>query len=171
MIALNVRRRVNGVVARRKFDEREKTRDRRLVGVDSETEAGEFAVRVVVILDRKAELFQVVRALHPTRGFAGGLHRREEEPDQNTDDGDDDQQFDESKTVETKFFSRHKTTSINNIKIKKGAGVKRRNDAEKKKEIESDFHFLILTDAASQVKRFCKKMTSNRNFVRNATQN
>ena len=94
MIFFVARRRVDGVVAGRLFDEGEHARDRRLVVVDPEPEAGELAVGVVVVLDRQSELLQVVRALHPTRGFAGRLNRREKEPDQDTDDGDNDQKFD-----------------------------------------------------------------------------
>jgi len=43
-------------------------------------------------------LLEIVRALHPTRGFAGRLHRREKKTDQNTDDRDDDEEFDKSET-------------------------------------------------------------------------
>ena len=56
-------------------------------------------MRVGVILNRQRVLFEVVRALHPTRGLAGRLNRRKEQTDQDTDDRDDDQQFDEGKTA------------------------------------------------------------------------
>ena len=59
----------------------------------------EAVVRVVIAVHRQADLLHVVRALHPTRGFAGRLNRREKQTDQNTDDGDNDEKFDEGKTV------------------------------------------------------------------------
>jgi len=46
-------------------------------------------------MHRQADLLHVVRALHTTRGFASGLDRRKEQTDQNTDNGDDDEKFDE----------------------------------------------------------------------------
>jgi len=36
--------------------------------------------------------------LHPTRGFASRLNRREKKTDQDTDNGDDDEKFDEGET-------------------------------------------------------------------------
>ncbi len=48
-------------------------------------------VRIVEVLDRKPELFQVVRALHPARRFTGRLDSGKEQADQNTDDRDNDQ--------------------------------------------------------------------------------
>jgi hypothetical protein len=53
----------------------------------------------VVVLDGQPELFQVVRALHTTGGFASGLNGREKQTDQNTDDRDDDQKFDKGEAL------------------------------------------------------------------------
>jgi len=41
----------------------------------------------------------VVTALHAASRFASGLHGRQQQRDQNADDGDNHQQFDQSKTV------------------------------------------------------------------------
>ena len=56
-------------------------------------------VLVGVGLASQRQLFQVVRALHTTGRFARRLNGRQEQTDQNPDNRDDDQQFDESKTV------------------------------------------------------------------------
>jgi hypothetical protein len=40
-------------------------------------------------------LFEVVRALHPTGGLAGRLNRREKQTDQNPNNSDNNQKFDE----------------------------------------------------------------------------
>jgi hypothetical protein len=45
--------------------------------------------------DGQAELLEIVRTLCPPRRFAGGLHGRQQESHQNTDDGNDNQQFDQ----------------------------------------------------------------------------
>ena len=52
-------------------------------------------VRVLEVLNRETELFQVVRALHASSRFARRLDGRQEKPDQNADDRDDDEKFDQ----------------------------------------------------------------------------
>ena len=54
-------------------------------------------MRVGEVLNAKAQLLHVVRALHTTSGFASGLNSREKEPDKNADDGDDDEKLNERK--------------------------------------------------------------------------
>jgi hypothetical protein len=54
-------------------------------------------VRVVIILNAQTILLEVVAALHSAGGFAGGLHGRQEEGDQDADDRDHDQQLDQRK--------------------------------------------------------------------------
>ena len=54
----------------------------------------EIAVRVVIHLQREAELFDVVKALAPPGSFAGRLNRGQQECHQNADDRNHDQQFD-----------------------------------------------------------------------------
>jgi hypothetical protein len=46
---------------------------------------------------RQTQLLQIVRALHPSRRFAGRLHGRKQQGNQNADDRDDDQKLDERK--------------------------------------------------------------------------
>ena len=56
-------------------------------------------MRVVVMVGGQAELLEVVAALHTAGGLAGRLHRRQEQPNQDADDGDHDQQLDERKAA------------------------------------------------------------------------
>jgi hypothetical protein len=53
--------------------------------------------RIVMILKRQTELLQVVLALHAPSRFARGLHRWEQQCNQDTDDRNYHQQFDERK--------------------------------------------------------------------------
>jgi hypothetical protein len=41
------------------------------------------------------ELLEIISATHSSRGLSSRLNRRQQECNQNTDDGDDNQQFDE----------------------------------------------------------------------------
>jgi hypothetical protein len=50
-------------------------------------------------MHRQNDLPHVVRALRPASGFAGGLHRRQEQSNEDADDGDDDEQLDERETA------------------------------------------------------------------------
>ncbi len=56
---------------------------------------GKPAVRFVVVVQRQANLLEVIPALKSPGGFPGRLHRGEQERDQDTDDGDHHQQFDQ----------------------------------------------------------------------------
>ena len=46
---------------------------------------------VVMVLNREADLLQIVLTLRASRRFAGGLNRRQQEGDQDPDDRDHDQ--------------------------------------------------------------------------------
>ena len=46
-------------------------------------------------MQAEAKLLQVVGALGPPGGLAGGLHRRQQQRNQNRNDGDDHQQLDQ----------------------------------------------------------------------------
>jgi hypothetical protein len=50
-------------------------------------------------VDRKRKLFEVVGALHAPSRLASGLDGREQKSHQNTDNGDDDQKFDQGKAT------------------------------------------------------------------------
>jgi hypothetical protein len=52
-----------------------------------------------IIVDGQADLPKVIGAGTATRGFAGGLHSRQEEADQDPDDGDDNQKLHERKCM------------------------------------------------------------------------
>jgi hypothetical protein len=53
----------------------------------------------MVLMDRQANLLEVVDALHPSGCLARRLDGGQEQGDQNADDGDDDQQLDERETA------------------------------------------------------------------------
>ncbi len=55
------------------------------------------AVRPLIIVNGDADLFEIVVALSPPRGFASRLNSGEQQRNQHRDDRDDDQQFDQSK--------------------------------------------------------------------------
>jgi hypothetical protein len=63
----------------------------------------------VEVVQREDELFLIVRALRSPRGFAGGLHSRQQQSDQDSDDGNDHQQLDEREAlaVATGLIGRH----------------------------------------------------------------
>jgi hypothetical protein len=60
---------------------------------------------------RQCKLLEAVLALGPPRGFAGRLHRGQEQGDQHTDDGDDDEQLNQRKAAR-KRGSAHKSPAI-----------------------------------------------------------
>jgi hypothetical protein len=51
---------------------------------------------IVVVVQREADLFEVVLALRAPCGFPRLLHGRQQQRDQDRNDRDDDEQFDES---------------------------------------------------------------------------
>ena len=55
--------------------------------------------RVVIVLQRQANLLEMVAALHAAGGLAGGLHGGQQQRDQHADDGDHHQQLDKSETT------------------------------------------------------------------------
>ena len=66
----------------------------------------EAADGIVVVVQRQADLLQVVGALHPIGGLAHLLHRRQQHADQDADDGDDHQQLDQGKSPTLPRFPR-----------------------------------------------------------------
>jgi hypothetical protein len=52
---------------------------------------GERSPRIVMVLDRNADLLQIVLTLRASRRFAGGLNRRQQKGDQDPDDRDHNQ--------------------------------------------------------------------------------
>ncbi|OYV85460.1 MAG: hypothetical protein B7Z73_13535 [Planctomycetia bacterium 21-64-5] len=53
----------------------------------------------MIVGQRQADLLEVIVAVGAARGFAGGLHRRQQQRDQQTDDGDHHEQLDQGKGV------------------------------------------------------------------------
>jgi hypothetical protein len=70
-----------------------------------------------------ADLLEIVATLRATRGFAGGLHGRQQERDQNRDNRNHNQQFDQS---ETSTHSRHEMKPFQKERKKKVSGSKLR---------------------------------------------
>ena len=50
-------------------------------------------------LQCQPDLLEIVHALGSPARFAGGIDRRHQQPDEYADDGDDDQELDERKTL------------------------------------------------------------------------
>jgi hypothetical protein len=59
----------------------------------------ELSGAALVVHEGDADLVQVIGALSPPRRFTRRLHGRQQKGDQHPDDGDDDQELDERKTV------------------------------------------------------------------------
>src|SRR5262245_9636434 len=57
-------------------------------GSEHDSRGGQAFLHVVIVLDREADLFQVVLALGTAARFARRLHRRQEQAYQNANDGD-----------------------------------------------------------------------------------
>src|SRR5260370_887411 len=56
---------------------------------------GEGAVEVVIVVQGKAQLLQVIHALRPPRGLPSRLYGGEQQGDEDRDDGDDNQKLDQ----------------------------------------------------------------------------
>ena len=65
---------------------------------DHRARRGQRVVRVVIVLDGKSELLEVVRALHAARGLASGLNGGKKQTDQDTDDRDNNEQLNKGET-------------------------------------------------------------------------
>ena len=57
----------------------------------------------MIVVQRQAELLEVVDALGPAGGLARRLDRGQEQADQDGDDGDDDQQLDQGEAGTTRL--------------------------------------------------------------------
>jgi hypothetical protein len=66
----------------------------------------------MVSVHGQCELFEIVAALHASRGFASGLHRRKQQGDQDANDRNHDQELDQGKTVILSPEKFHCTVSI-----------------------------------------------------------
>ena len=58
-----------------------------------------ISVGIVIGMERQAQLFEVIGALHTPCGFASGLNGGQKKGDQNSDDRDDDKKFDKSEAI------------------------------------------------------------------------
>ena len=62
---------------------------------------GEVVPEVVIVVQREAQLLQIVGALGLPRGLARRLHRRQQQRNEDSDDRDDDQKLDQRKCART----------------------------------------------------------------------
>jgi hypothetical protein len=65
-------------------------------------------MRVVVVVQGQADLLQVILALRAARRFAGLLHGRQQQCNQNGDNRNDDQQLNQCESATATNVSRHK---------------------------------------------------------------
>ena len=63
--------------------------------------AGNTVLLLVIVVNRKPELLQVVRALGPAGCLASGLHSRQEQVRSDRDDSDHDQELDQGEALRT----------------------------------------------------------------------
>ena len=54
---------------------------------------------VVKVVNGQPDLFEMVLALHPAGRLSSGLHRWQKQGDEHADNGNDDEEFDERKSV------------------------------------------------------------------------
>ncbi len=92
---------------------REPTRTTITVGVGIQVARWERLIGVVVVVQSDAELLQVVLTLRPPGGFPGLLNSRQQQSDENGDDRNDNEQFDQRKSVSS--VSNHKKCSEKNV--------------------------------------------------------
>jgi hypothetical protein len=59
---------------------------------------GKSTAGIVIVVQRKSNLLEVVGTLHSSCGFTGGLHSGQEQSNENADNGDDDEEFNEGET-------------------------------------------------------------------------
>ena len=61
----------------------------------------------VIVVNCETDLLEIIAATHPPRGLTGGLNRRQQQPHENANDGDDDEQFHECETDVSNLISFH----------------------------------------------------------------
>lgn len=64
---------------------------------------GDASLSVGEVLDGETELFQVICALHTTGRFTSRLNGGKEEADEDTDNGDNNEEFHQGETMLTRF--------------------------------------------------------------------
>jgi len=67
----------------------------------------EGVVGVVIVVERDADLLQVIRAIDPPCRLAGGLHGGQEQGDQDRDDGDHHQELDQREAAQHPLGARN----------------------------------------------------------------
>src|SRR5262249_7168926 len=71
--------------------------------VPGDAGGGQGLEAVVVVVERQADLLEIVGTLRPGSGLAHLLHRGHEQGDQDGDDGDYDQQFNEGEAAAVRW--------------------------------------------------------------------
>jgi len=67
--------------------------------------SGQHTLRIMVIMDRQSDLFEIVGTLHSPCRFSRGLNGRQKKSNQDTDDRDDDKKFNKGKTAEAVYIA------------------------------------------------------------------
>ena len=67
--------------------------------INAEEAGGQSGVRAFVVVQRKANLLEIILALSPAGCFAGLLDRRQQQGHKDGDDGNHHQQFDQGKSA------------------------------------------------------------------------
>jgi hypothetical protein len=77
--------------------------------VSASSQRRKLFVDIVEVVQREKELFLIALTLRSAGGFAGGLHSRQQQSDQDSDDGNDHQELDEreARAVATDLNQRH----------------------------------------------------------------
>ncbi len=70
-------------------------------GVIPAVEGGQFAIGIVEVVGRQAELLEVVGTLGPVGGLAHLLHGRQQQGNQDADNGNHHQQFNQREAART----------------------------------------------------------------------
>ena len=73
--------------------------------------ARQKALNVMKVLSGQPELFEVIGTLHTSRRFARGLDGGEKQTDQDTDNSDNDQKFNQGKTLTRRIGSHNLSSS------------------------------------------------------------
>ena len=73
--------------------------DIRLIGRDSNPTLWKRLIGVVVVVQRQANLFEIVLALRPPRRLTSLLHGRQQQRNQDSNNRDHDEQFDQGEAT------------------------------------------------------------------------
>jgi hypothetical protein len=85
-------------------------------------------MHVVKVVNRDADLMEIIRAATTPRRFAGGLNRRQQERDEHSNDGNYHQQFNQRKAGASATNARRAHTSTSSRECRSGLGTDPRDE-------------------------------------------